>query len=142
MSEVLKLLARSGADITLLSAHIQDAVLRVGDMAYLQREMRFVAVMNRYRWEGAKAAERVRCALNVGGVIAVHQRNIDMTRSTAILSLLALRFVPKDAPSGELLMVFSGGAEICLVVEAPEAILEDITMGWPARARPQHKFDG
>ena len=141
MSEILKLLARSGDDITLLSAHIQDAILQIGDMAYLARERRFVAVMNRYCWEAEKTNKRVRCALNIGNVNAVQHRNIDMSRPQAVLSLLALSFTQKDAPDGELQMIFSGGGEICLAVEAPEAILEDITMGWPARGRPQHKFD-
>ena len=37
----------------MISAHLQDAVLKVGDVAYLPREKRFAAIVNRFDWADA-----------------------------------------------------------------------------------------
>ncbi|MCK0198640.1 DUF2948 family protein [Ancylobacter sp. 6x-1] len=53
----LKLIALDGEDLAILSAHLQDAVVRVGDMVFLQREHRFALLANRFDWEAAVKAE-------------------------------------------------------------------------------------
>ncbi len=141
MSEALKLLAHTGDDIQILSAHAQDAVLQVTDMTYMAREKRFIVVMNRFRWENQKRNMRVRSVLNVAGVLAVQYYKINRLRSDGVLSLLALQFTEHTPPAGKLILIFAGGAQIRLDVEAPEAILEDITTAWAARTRPHHKPD-
>ncbi|MGC8000628.1 DUF2948 family protein, partial [Salmonella enterica] len=40
----LKLIALDADDLKIVSAHMQDAVLKVGDMAYVPRERRFAAI--------------------------------------------------------------------------------------------------
>ena len=50
----LKLIALDAEDLGVISAHLQDAVLRVGDMVYLPNEKRFVALANRFDWAKAK----------------------------------------------------------------------------------------
>ena len=40
-AERLKLLALDEEDLAVLSAHVQDAVLKVGDLVYLPKEQRF-----------------------------------------------------------------------------------------------------
>ena len=49
----VKLIALDAEDLRVLSCHLQDAVIRVGDMAYLKSEMRFAAIANRFDWEAA-----------------------------------------------------------------------------------------
>ena len=137
MSKVLKLLAQTGDEMAVLSAHMQDAVLQLGDMTYQGR--RFIAVMNRFRWENTRTNERVRSVLNVSGVLAVQRRNIKPQAEGGVLSLLALHFTETDAPAGELALIFAGGAELRLQVESPNAILEDITEAWATKSRPQHE---
>ncbi len=53
----LKLIALDGEDLAIISAHLQDAVVRVGDMAFLPREHRFALLTNRFDWEAAVKAE-------------------------------------------------------------------------------------
>ena len=60
--EDLKLIALDPEDLQVLSCHLQDAVIRVGDMAYLKAEMRFAAIANRFDWERA-ALDDARTAL-------------------------------------------------------------------------------
>ena len=69
----LKLIALDAEDLGVISAHLQDAVLRVGDMVYLPNEKRFVAMANRFDWAQAnvvagKTAEHIpQTALSVAG---------------------------------------------------------------------------
>src|SRR5262245_5336536 len=49
----LTLIAFDADDLSVISAHLQDAVLKVGDVAYLPREKRFAAVGNRFDWAEA-----------------------------------------------------------------------------------------
>ena len=49
----LKLIALDAEDLKVISAHLQDAVLKVGDMAFVPRERRFAAVLNRFDWTTA-----------------------------------------------------------------------------------------
>jgi Protein of unknown function (DUF2948) len=49
----LKLIALDDEDLGILSAHLQDAILRAGDIVYLARESRFALAARRFDWEGA-----------------------------------------------------------------------------------------
>ena len=52
----LKLIALDAEDLRVLSCHLQDAVIRVEDMAYIKDEMRFAALASRFDWECAESA--------------------------------------------------------------------------------------
>ena len=141
MSKPLKLIARSAADVALLSAHIQDAVIARDDMAFLNDHHLFALVGNRFKWEDDEQALRVRMGLRCHGVTGVQYK--PLAAQAGVLSLLSMSFHPTDAksPEGQLRLVFSGAGEIRLDVEACEVILEDIGTPWPARGRPQHDID-
>ena len=51
--DCLKLQAIDEEDLAVISAHVQDAILKVGDMSYLPKEKRFAIAMNRFGWEVA-----------------------------------------------------------------------------------------
>ena len=51
--EPLKLVALDEDDLKILSAHLQDAVLRMSDMAWVPSEHRFAAILNRFDWLAA-----------------------------------------------------------------------------------------
>ena len=63
--EELKLVALDRDDIEVVSAHVQDALVRLGDMLWLPREHRFVMALNRFDWmtvvDVKHAAEYRRC---------------------------------------------------------------------------------
>jgi hypothetical protein len=46
----LKLIALDAEDLTVVSAHLQDAVGRIGDLTYDKRARRFAMVLNRFDW--------------------------------------------------------------------------------------------
>jgi hypothetical protein len=139
----LKLIALDPEDLKVLSCHLQDAVIRVGDMAYLKKEMRFAAIINRFDWEhSAKMADapfqRRRSGLRFERVKSVKLHGIDLRQKEVALELLAVTFEPGEEPSGVLTLHFSGGGAIRLEVECIEAELRDLGAQWRTRLKPRH----
>ena len=141
----LKLIALDAEDLAILSAHLQDAVLKVSDMAYLPRERRFAAVVNRFDWAAALPAgehesrrQRRRTALRFDRVVAAQLQGIDTKAASRVLSLLAIQFESAALPAGAVVLHFAGGAAIRLEVECIEAELRDLGAVWSTRSTPDH----
>lgn len=142
----LKLIALDQEDLKIVSAHLQDAVLRVGDMAYMPSQHRFAAIANRFDWEGAIAAdggnrkrfERRRTALRFDRVLGAQILNISLSATRAVVELLAINFDEVEPPSGVVTLVFAGGGAIRLQVECIEAELRDLGPAWTTRNKPAH----
>ena len=117
--QLLKLVAFDRDDLGILSAQLQDAVLRVADLAFLSKDQRFAAVINRFDWSAAPSDgnQRRRSAIRFEHVRAVQSQNIIQTAPDAVLSLLAIRFEETIAPSGVITLVFSGGGALRLNVD-------------------------
>jgi hypothetical protein len=140
----LKLLAEDEEDLAILSAHLQDAILRVGDLAYLPKQRRFVVLLNRFCWEGCPEGEtgtRVRSGLHFDGVLKVQTQKLRQDDPDAVAELLAIKFAPQDGSGGAVEMLLAGGGRIRLEVECIEAQLRDITEPRPAVARPAHDLE-
>ncbi|MBL8566657.1 MAG: DUF2948 family protein [Hyphomicrobiaceae bacterium] len=146
----LKLLALDAEDLAVLSAHLQDAVVRVGDLGYFPREHRFAGVLNRFDWLGAllqgapdAANERRRAGLRFEQVRRARLQNLDPAAKDRVLSLLAITFVPEggEGPGGVVHLHFSGDTAIELHVACVEAELKDLGAAWHARHRPAHPLD-
>ena len=114
----LKLIALDAEDLSVISAHLQDAVLQVADIAYLPQEKRFAAIANRFDWvdarqdgksEKAEFARR-RTALRFERVLGAQVQGIDLKNKSAVLSLLAIGFEPAEAPEGDVMLHFADGA--------------------------------
>lgn len=147
----LRLIALDTEDLEVISAHLQDAVLRVGDMTYLPREMRFALVLNRFNWVQALEAgersrhiafERRRAGLHFDRVRAVRTQGINRAAADDALELLAIRFTETDPPAGEIELLFAGGATVRLDIECIEASLSDLGAAWETGRRPGHSAGG
>lgn len=139
---MLKLTALDAEDLAVISAQMQDAVLRVGDIAYTPKKKLFALVANRFAWDEARTQQRRRTGLHFGRVTAVKTLRIRQPEPDVILSLLSIGFVETDAPSGEIVLTFSGGATIRLAVECIEASLKDLGPAWETQHRPSHGDEG
>lgn len=142
----LKLLALDMEDLSILSAHLQDSVLKVGDLGFSARKGVFTAAVNRFVWEGAatrgQSFERRRALLSFKRVKAVRSTGFDRTNREAVLDLLALRFEQRgEGPEGTVELVFAGGGAIQLDVECIEGQLADTGGAWETRTRPEHPLD-
>lgn len=140
----LRLHALDSEDLALLSAHLQDALVRVGDIAYLPGKRRFALVGSRFDWaaEMDGRLERCRSGLHFEGVQRVRCQKVSREQPDAILDLLAVTFEPgPEAPGGTIRLTFAGGAAICLDVECVEAQLCDMGPRWKTAARPSHDVE-
>lgn len=135
----LKLAALDADDLGVISAHLQDATVRVGDMAYLPKGLRFALVASRFDWPLALRGTRERChvGLHFERVLKVARSGFDQDPDR-VLNLLAIMFKEGQAPSGTIILTFSGGAAIRLEVECVEAALSDIGPRWPVEDKPGH----
>jgi hypothetical protein len=138
--DALKLIALDTEDLAVLSAHLQDAVLKVGDMAWLPLEHRFALVANRFDWEGAVSGlrRRRRTGLSFSRVMAARVTGFDLSRKDTVLSLLAVTFRETESPSGAIDLVFSGGAAVRLEVECLEGQMSDLGPAWETAGCPAH----
>ena len=127
----LTLLAADFSDLPPLSALVQDAIVRAGDVVWDRRSRRLVLIASRYRWEiGDKT--RVRAALRVESVIMVQQ--IGWPRDAdAILDLLAIARVEDT-----IVLTFAGATSLRAEVECVDLVLEDLSSGWDVRHIPRH----
>ena len=134
----LQLLAEDQDDLAVISAALQDAVAKVGDISYEAKGRRLTIAFNRFRWE-AGVRQRVRSALQVGGVLRVQARKIRRDRRDAVLELLAIGFEPGAAPGGVVTMSFAGGGDLRAEVECVDAVLADVSAPWPTPRAPAHE---
>ena len=141
----LRLLAQDEEDLSILSAHLQDAVIRVGDMAFMPRAHRFALLLNRYLWEddpdAKNAGLRMRCGLHFEGVLKANAHKVRQGRPDAILELLAIKYPPGEDGAGAIDLCLAGGGRIRLEVECIDATLSDMGGPWPAKARPIHDLE-
>jgi hypothetical protein len=145
----LKLIALDAEDLAVVSAHLQDAVLKVSDLAFLPHEKRFAAIANRFDWAEAlqdgkdnrQAFARRRAALRFERVLSAKVQGIDLKNKGAVLALLAIAFEAGEPPGGDVTLQFADGGAIRLAVECIEAELRDLGPVWQAKSKPQHPVD-
>ena len=111
----LNLGAMDVEDLKVLSSLVQDAVARVGDVAWMPKRRRVALVLNRFRWEDREAAdkqkrayERVRTALVFEDVIAMKARGIDEDEAYALLRKTAMDQGRRVAEVAEALVTTAG----------------------------------
>lgn len=141
---MLKLVALDEEDLAVISAHVQDAVMKVENLDYARTARQFLLTMNRFAWEMASGSlkrshERHQSVLAFARVMGVKVHGIDPRKKEEVLSLLAVRFLPADAPAGIVELVFAGSGIIRLEVECIEAKLTDLGGVWRASSRPTHR---
>ena len=142
----LKLVALDTEDLQILSAHLQDAVLRVDNAAYLPSKSRFAVIANRFDWESAvdaqaarsKKFQRRRSMLRFERVLGAQMQNLRRSAQSSILELLAIQFEETEPPGGFITLVFAGGGAIRLHVECIEAELKDLGPAWETKNLPEH----
>jgi hypothetical protein len=142
--ESLRLVVVDREDLEVVSCHMQDAIVRVGDMAFLPAARRFALVAARFDWcESAKSGkvERARTGLHFDCVRRVQRTGFDPGKPDTVLNVLSIGFEETDAPAGSVTMTFSGGAALRLDVECLDAQMRDMGERWEARAAPAHALD-
>jgi hypothetical protein len=153
-AQPIRLMAKDAADLAVIAACLQDALVPLAEMRFLKAEKRFVLLVNRFRWEQAGDAikpelkgdadyadaepdQRINSGLCIDGVSVVRSRGIDREKPSKFLSLMTV------ALDGEnrLNLVFAGGGVIQLEIESLNVFLQDFGEAWPTQWRPDHAVD-
>ncbi len=143
----LMLRAESAADLTIISALAQDAILPVTEIIYDPRGRRLALLINRFRWEDREQAERagrsyerVQALLVISDVMRVRSDGIDRKDSDLILSLLSVDWEPGEDGAGRVLLTFAGDGQIAVEAECMDIDLRDVTRPYlaPSGHVPHH----
>lgn len=135
----LRLLAEDAEDLAVIAAALQDAVGKIGDIAYEPATRQLTLALNRYRWEG-KGGERVRSAIQLGSVLKVQARKLRRGAKDAVVELLSVAFEPGEAPGGSVVFTFAGGGDLRAQVECLDVVLADVSAPWPTPRTPKHEL--
>ncbi len=143
--EPLKLVALDKDDLEVVSTHLQDALVKVGDILWRPAEKRVVMALNRFDWEeangGSPEFHRRLTALRFERVNACKCRNVRSNAKDTVLNLLTVEFDETDPPGGCVTLIFSGGGAMRLEVECLEAEIVDLGPVWPTSCCPAHAED-
>jgi Protein of unknown function (DUF2948) len=142
-----KLRAEDADDLAVISACLQDALVAVRDLAFVQQDRTFVMVANRFRWEQASRSargeagyQRTLCGITFGAVAGVSYHGFRRSEDERILSLLAIRR-GSDGEENAIQLEFSGGAAIRLEIDRILCHVQDLGEPWPTPWQPSHDAD-
>jgi hypothetical protein len=128
-----KLIALDEDDLAVISAHVQDARVKTGNILWRQGEKRLVIGLERLDLdceldgkEAGKEAGHFVSALRFDRVLSVKSRNVAMDKPDAAIELIGLEFTATDAPSGKITLLFSGRGAMQIEVECLECELADL----------------
>ena len=121
------------------------------DLAYDRDARIFVAVANRFRWEGGaigegagRPFERTLCGVSFDEIDGVVYRGFHRSEEDRILSLLAIRPTrgPGKGSTGATIdLEFAGDATIRLTAGAIRCRVRDFGEPWPTVWQPGHPLD-
>ena len=136
---MLHLAAADAADLSIISAQMQDAVLRREDLRFEPTRRRFALIANRFAWDALPAKQRRRAGLRFDDVEQVQATGLSAARHDTILSLLAIGFSKSDELGGFITLTFANGISIRLKVACINVALDDLGSAWVARHVPAHQ---
>ena len=135
---MLKLRAETAEDMAVFGSHLQDATIRVADIAWLKTQHRLALVCNRFMWEqNGPPWYRTRCGIHFESVIKAQTRGIPMGQPDHVLELLTVHATEQDGRT-LISLAFAGGADLRLEAELIDAELADLGAPWETPNRPEH----
>ncbi len=139
----LKLIARTEEDIRVVSAHLQDSIVNVVDIANLKKNKIFLMQLNRFMWEDVEKGvfrknKRIRTILKFENVMSVLSRNINQHKKDKFLDFLAIETNITPDKNYEMKIIFAGDAVIRVISEVIEVTLDDQGEAWDTKNKPKH----
>ena len=140
----LKLIARTDEDLKVVSAHLQDSIANISDVANLLKNRMFLMQLNRFMWEDVEKGvfrknKRIRTILKFENVIKVHSKNINQSKKDKFLDFLTIETNLMPDNNYEMKIVFAGDAIIKIISELIEVTLDDQGEPWETKNMPRHK---
>ena len=140
----LKLIARSEDDLRVVSAHLQDSIANVSDIANLKKNKILLMQLNRFMWEDVEKGvfrknKRIRTILKFENVLKVHAKNINQLKKDKFLDFLTIETNKMPDNNYEMKIVFAGDSVIKVTSEVIEVTLDDQGSAWDTKNMPKHK---
>ena len=140
----LKLIARTVEDLRVVSAHLQDSIANVSDIANLKKNKILLMQLNRFMWEDVEKGvfrknKRIRTILKFDNVLNVLSKNIDQQKKDKFLDFLAIETNTTPDNNYEMKLIFAGDSMIRIISEAIEVTLDDQGEAWDTKNKPKHK---
>ena len=141
----LKLNATSQDDLRVISAHLQDSITQVKNIAHLKKNRIFIIQFNRFMWEDVEKGifrknRRVQSILKFENVIEVYSKNLNQRNKDRFLDFLAIETIVSSDKNYQIKLNFAGNILIKLNVEVIECFLEDQGNPWTTKNKPKHNF--
>ena len=139
----LKLIAKTEEDLKVLSAHLQDSIVKTSDIAMLEKNRIFLMQLNRFMWEDVEKGvfrknKRIRTVLKFENVLKVTSKNVNQKKNDRFLDFLAIETIKMPDKNYEMNLIFSGDIVIKLLIEAVEVTLDDQGIPWESKNKPKH----
>ena len=140
----LKLIAKTEEDLRVVSAHLQDSIVSVGDIANLKKNNIFLIQLNRFMWEDVEKGvfrknKRIRTVLKFENILSVVSRNINQIKKDKFLDFLAIETNVTPDNNYEMKIIFAGDSIIRVISEVIEVTLDDQGEAWDTKNKPKHK---
>ena len=140
----LKLIARTVDDLRVVSAHLQDAIVNINDIANLKKNKILLLQLNRFMWEDIEKGllrknKRIRTILKFENVIKVKSRNINLARKDKFLDFLTIETNQMTDNNYEMKILFAGDSIVKVTAEVIEVTLDDQGEAWDTKNKPKHK---
>ena len=139
----LKLIAKTQEDLRVISAHLQDSIVKTADIAHLKKNRIFLIQLNRFMWEDVERGvfrknKRIRTVLKFDNVLKVTSKNINQNKNDRFFDFLTVETFKMPDKNYEMNLIFSGDIVIKLVAEAIEVTLDDQGSPWESKNKPKH----
>ena len=140
----LKLIARTEEDLRVVSAHLQDSIASIADIANLKKNKIFLMQLNRFMWEDVEKGvfrknKRIRTILKFENVMSVLSKNINQHKKDKFLDFLAIETNITPDKNYEMKIIFAGDAMIRVISEVIEVTLDDQGNAWETKNKPKHR---
>ena len=138
--------ANSEEDLRVISAHLQDSITQVKNIAHLKKNRIFLIQFNRFMWEDIEKGvfrknRRIQSVLKFDNILDVFSKNINQKKSDRFLDFLAIETKCLSDKSYQIKLNFAGGILIKLNAEIIECFLEDQGNSWETRNKPKNIFN-
>ena len=139
----LKLIARTEEDLRVVSAHLQDSIVSVSDIASLKKNKIFLMQLNRFMWEDVEKGvfrknKRIRTILKFENVLNVLSKNIVQNKKNNFLDFLTIETIKMPDNNYEMKIIFAGDSIIRIICEVIEVTLDDQGEAWDTKNKPKH----
>ena len=140
----LKLIARTEEDLRVVSAHLQDSIASIADIANLKKNKIFLMQLNRFMWEDVEKGvfrknKRIRTVLKFENVLNVESRKINQLKKDKFLDFLAIETSITPDNNYEMKIIFAGDSVIKVTSEVIEVTLDDQGEAWDTKNKPKHR---